>query len=136
MNSVIICAHFDLAPALLEAAEKIGGDVSKCTAIPFYEGESLEDLSEKIKNVIERDLTKGLTPIIAVDLFGGTPYNAALFATSQIEKTEINIVTGINLPLLIDIIIKSSFSEENIDLEASVNEAKDTVRIINYKEIL
>ena len=60
-----------------------------------------DDNIEKIKNLIEKKMKKlnqGKGVLILTDMFGGTPSNLAL---TFLKEGEIEVITGINLPILL-----------------------------------
>ncbi len=71
-----------------------------------------EDNIEKIKNIIEKKIkklnsNKGI--LILTDMFGGTPSNLAL---TFLKENEIEVITGINLPML----LKLQFIKDDYNL--------------------
>lgn len=78
--------------------------------VTFEPGESVNGLVEKYKAVLETiDWTDGL--IFLVDLFGGSPYNAASRIVVRYEKMD--IVTGVNLPMIVDLLTNRGL--ENVE---------------------
>jgi PTS system mannose-specific IIA component len=93
----LVVTHGQLGQELLAAAEMIIGEVSHMAAVSVGwrvdVSESKKDIEQAIKSV---DQGKGV--IILTDTFGGTPSNIAL---SFLKKGELEIVTGVNLPMVI-----------------------------------
>ena len=97
MIGVVIATHGNLANELLETAKFIIGDVSSVTAVTLAPSASIETIQKNIKDAI-REVDKGRGVIILTDMFGGTPSNIAL---SFLEKGKVDVITGVNLPMLI-----------------------------------
>lgn len=99
MIHIIISGHGDISTGILSASNMIFGEQEHVVAIPFENDEGLEDLQSKysdaIKNVPSTDEV-----LFLVDVFGGTPYNAASQMIYQFENMD--MVTGVNLPILLE----------------------------------
>lgn len=99
MQQVILIAHGKLAQEMKNSAEMIFGELANFTPIAFLNGEGLETLQEKIEKVIAS--TEGSTLILA-DLFCGTPYNASCAIAMKQKDREIEIVSGMSLPIILE----------------------------------
>ncbi|QCX33972.1 PTS sugar transporter subunit IIA [Caloramator sp. E03] len=98
MVGIIIVSHGNYAEALYESIKMLYGEQEKIETINFKTGESIEDLKEKINLAKERLKTE--YTLILVDILGGSPYNV-----SSLEIDEkLNVITGFNMPMLLDII--------------------------------
>lgn len=99
MINVIFCAHGHLATAMLYSVEMVFGDAKATTPLEFERGENADDLIKKMEAVIS---DKSDEPwLIAVDLMGGSPYNAA--ANLAMHNPNIQLVTGLSLPIALEI---------------------------------
>ncbi|WP_297077375.1 mannose/fructose/sorbose PTS transporter subunit IIA [uncultured Enterococcus sp.] len=99
MMNIIISGHGAFSTGLLDALHMIFGTDESIVAVPFYKNEGIPQLQEKYLHVMEQfDPTDEL--LFLVDLFGGTPYNAATQLVYTREKTD--VVTGVSLPLLLE----------------------------------
>ena len=65
------------------------------------------------------DMSNGV--VIATDMFGGTPSNLAI---SAMEGAKIDVIAGINLPML----IKLASIRDDVSLEQAVTQAQDAGR--------
>jgi len=97
MVGLIIVAHFNLAREMAAAVELIVGKQEQLTPIDIFPNEDMEDIRKKIANSI-KNVDSGDGVIILTDMFGGTPSNMSL---SFLEEGKIEVVTGVNLPMLI-----------------------------------
>jgi PTS system mannose-specific IIA component len=97
MIGVVIATHGNLANELLDTAKFIIGDVSSVAAVTLDPSASIETFQKSIKDAI-REVDKGSGVIILTDMFGGTPSNIAL---SFLEKGKVDVITGVNLPMLV-----------------------------------
>ena len=97
MVGIIIAAHGNLAQELLETTQFIVGDVENIVALTIDPSKQVEKLKATIAKAI-RQVDQGEGVLILTDMFGGTPSNIAL---TFLEKGKVDIVTGVNLPMLI-----------------------------------
>jgi PTS system mannose-specific IIA component len=93
----LIVTHGKLAYELLSAAQKIEAHTGVIEAVPLEWTDTVDEAREKIRQALERIGTAGGV-IIFTDMFGGTPSNISL---SFLEKNHIEIVTGVNLPMIV-----------------------------------
>ena len=97
MIGLLVITHCQLAKELLEAAEFIVGPLEavECIAIDTSkDGKISRDMIEKKIG----SLDQGAGVLVLTDMFGGTPSNLAL---SFLQKDTVEVVTGINLPMVI-----------------------------------
>ncbi len=97
MIGVVVVTHGQLATELVHAAETIVGDLPNFHAVSIGWHEDVQDAREAIAGAIERVRRPGGV-LIATDMFGGTPSNLGI---TFLEQDKIEIVTGVNLPMLI-----------------------------------
>lgn len=93
----LIVTHGKLAYELLNAAQKIENNIGIVEAVPLEWTDTVDEAREKIRLALER-LSSASGIIIFTDMFGGTPSNISL---SFLEKDRVEIVTGVNLPMIV-----------------------------------
>ena len=94
---VVVVTHGQLATELLNAAETIVGDLPRFAAVSIGWHEDMRVARDAIERAIARvDAGGGL--LLLTDMFGGTPANLGL---SFLESGRVEVVTGVNLPMLI-----------------------------------
>ena len=93
----LIVTHGNLAHELLNAARQIEADVAGIEAVPLEWSDTVDEAREKIAAALGR-MGEGRGVIIFTDMFGGTPSNISL---SFLEHGRIEIVTGVNLPMVV-----------------------------------
>ena len=107
MVDIIVGTHGSFSTQILRSAQMIFGKQENVSSVTFETGEGLEDLVEKYKNESEKlDCKDGV--LFLVDLFGGSPFNAASRIVSQNDNMD--VLTGINLPMLLEVYGARSFS--------------------------
>lgn len=99
MIGALVVSHGHLARELVAAAEMIVGEISYIQAVSIGWHDDVNDARKEIeKRITEVDQGSGV--LILTDMFGGTPSNIA-FSFHEPEK--IDVVTGVNLPMIIKI---------------------------------
>lgn len=98
---IILAAHGNLSVEMKNTAEMIFGKLKECSIITFIPGENTETLKTKFNELIN-NFNKDEKILIIVDLFGGSPYNAAFEVA--MKNNNIEILTGLSVPMLLDIL--------------------------------
>ena len=97
MIGSVIVSHGKLAEELLNALNIILGEVVNMEAISIGWYDDVEESKKRINKSLKRvDQKNGV--VIFTDMFGGTPSNLSL---SFLEDGQVEIITGVNLPMLI-----------------------------------
>ena len=97
MIGVVIVTHRNLGEEFLRTAEEIVGELPGVEVVSIRASEKIDKARGKIEAAI-RTVDKGSGVLIFTDMFGGTPSNLGL---SFLEKESLEVITGINLPMLI-----------------------------------
>jgi len=97
MTGLVLVTHAGLAGALKSAAEMIVGSIDMCASVEVIPGEHADEIMARVVSAVEAVSADGA--IIMTDLFGGTPSNMAM---SFLEEGRIEVLTGVNLPMLIE----------------------------------
>ena len=120
MIGVVVVTHGQLAIELVNAAEMIVGDLPQFTAVSIGWHDDVNDAREEIVQAIER--VRGEEGVLLLtDMFGGTPSNLGM---TFLEKDRIEVVTGVNLPML----IKLAGLQRSSDLLAVARNLRDDGR--------
>ena len=93
----IIVSHCKLAEELLNALNIILGEVVNIEAISIGWYDDVEESKKKINHSLQK-VNKKNGVVIFTDMFGGTPSNLSF---SFLMDNQIEIITGVNLPMLI-----------------------------------
>ena len=98
MIGIVVVTHSQLGAALIETAEFIMNAKPQHTvAVSINVKENVDDLRDKISKAIKQvDAGKGI--LILTDMFGGSPSNLSY---SFLEDGRVEVISGVNLPLLI-----------------------------------
>ena len=97
MVGALVVTHGNLAQELVRAAKTIVGEASSLLAVPIDCDDDVTQAQDAIGKALKQvDQGKGV--LILTDMFGGTPTNISL---TFLEPGRVEIITGINLPMLI-----------------------------------
>jgi PTS system mannose-specific IIA component len=99
MIGIVLAAHGSLPEALLDSTRMIYGEPIQTATVALMPGDSLEGLIERLRAAAE-EVNRGDGVLILLDMFGGTPANAAALISRQIDN--VYAVTGANLPMLLE----------------------------------
>ena len=94
---LLVVSHGNFAMELVRAAETVVGQIPGLGALSIGWDDDADVAAKSIEDAARR-LNRGHGVLLLTDMFGGTPTNLAL---SLLEAGTIEIVTGVNLPMLI-----------------------------------
>ena len=97
MIGMILVTHGNLAAEFVHAMEHVVGRQEDVATVCIGPSDDMEQRRREIANAIAR-VDSGSGAIILTDLFGGTPSNLAI---SLMQAGRIEVIAGINLPMLI-----------------------------------
>ena len=119
-RAVLVITHGEFGIELVKSAEMIMGPQENVEALALRPGNSVDDLRSDANAIVEKNNEKGLETIVLVDLLGGSPSNVAL---SLLGKNDLNILTGVNMPMLIELL---SFYQIEKDTNKLIETVKQT----------
>lgn len=99
MVAIIVAGHGRIAAGMVEAAKMIFGGKPELEAITFENKEGIEDLKRHYQSALVKFRSEKEV-LFLIDIFGGSPYNAAI--QLAYGKKGIEVLTGVNLPLLLE----------------------------------
>lgn len=133
MVGIILASHGEFANGIFQSGSMIFGEqanVKPCTLMP---SEGPEDVRKKMEDAIA-SFENQEEVLFLVDLWGGTPFNQAS-ALLDGHEDKWAIVTGLNLPMLIETYASRMSMETAHEIAAHVLQtAKEGVQI-NPKEL-
>ena len=97
MIGLVLVTHGRLASEFIVAMEHVVGAQERIAAICIGPDDDIERRRKDIARAIGK-VDDGSGVIILTDLFGGTPSNLAI---SVIHQGKIEVIAGVNLPMLI-----------------------------------
>ena len=122
MIGLILVTHGHLADQFVDAMEHVVGEQEAIVTVCIGPNDDMEQRrSEIVEAIAKVDAGKGV--IILTDLFGGTPSNLAI---SLLEAGKVEVIAGINLPML----IRLAGARKSMDVTKAVAAAQEAGR--NY----
>jgi PTS system mannose-specific IIA component len=94
---VVIVTHYRLGEEFLQALRLIVPDGPPFKAVSIDPKQSVDEMRRAIAEAL-RATEQGEGVLILTDMFGGTPSNISL---SFLKEHRVEVVTGVNLPMLI-----------------------------------
>jgi mannose PTS system EIIA component len=120
MIGMVLVTHGRLAAEFIAALEHVVGPQTNIAAVCIGPEDDMERRRQDILRAIgEVDAGGGV--VLLTDMFGGTPSNLAI---SVMDKAKVEVIAGINLPML----IKLAKVRETCPLETAVAAAQEAGR--------
>ncbi|MBN1469847.1 MAG: PTS mannose transporter subunit IID [Fusobacteriaceae bacterium] len=132
MINLIVATHGEMSKYVVELSKMVLGDYEMLDFVTFLPGEGTDDLVKKYKEIFEKNNNlHGY--LFLVDIFGGSPYNAASIISAENENMD--IITGVNVPMLLELLD----ARENTDnlkelVDIAIEAGKSQIK--SFKEIL
>ena len=97
MTGMVLVTHGRLAAEFIAALEHVVGPQRNVAAVCIGPDDDMEMRRKEIIDSVER-VNDGGGVVVLTDMFGGTPSNLAI---SIMDKGPIEVIAGVNLPMLI-----------------------------------
>ena len=120
MIGVVLVTHGQLAEEFRHAVEHVVGPQEQMEAVAIGADDDIEQRRRDIIAAVAKVET-GSGVIVLTDMFGGTPSNLAI---SVMETGRVEVVAGMNLPML----IKLSSVRKGDDIATAVEQAQTAGR--------
>ncbi|MEO9600739.1 PTS sugar transporter subunit IIA [Parasphingorhabdus sp.] len=117
MIGLVLVTHGHLATEFVIAMEHVVGAQKAIAAIGIGARDDMEERRQEIADSIAK-VDSGEGVIILTDLFGGTPSNLAI---SLMEKDKVEVIAGVNLPML----IRLDGARKCMDIASAIAAAKE-----------
>ncbi|WP_085809842.1 PTS sugar transporter subunit IIA [Sphingomonas sp. TZW2008] len=120
MIGLVLVTHGRLADEFVTAMEHVVGPQTQVRTVAIGPDDDMEARRADIRTAIA-DVDAGRGVIVLTDLFGGTPSNLAI---SLMERGRIEVIAGINLPML----IRLESARRKLGVAAAVAAAREAGR--------
>ncbi len=120
MIGLVLVTHGRLAEEFALAMQHVVGPQTQIATISIGAEDDIEQRRQDIVAAVQA-MDTGNGVIILTDMFGGTPSNLAI---STLERPGVEVIAGVNLPML----IKLAGVRDQDDLAAAVEAAQDAGR--------
>ncbi|PHR16788.1 MAG: PTS fructose transporter subunit IIA [Sphingopyxis sp.] len=117
MIGLVLVTHGHLATEFVIAMEHVVGPQKAIAAIGIGARDDMEVRRREIADCVAK-VDSGDGVIILTDLFGGTPSNLAI---SLMEKGKVEVIAGVNLPML----IRLDGARKSMDVVSAIAAAKE-----------
>jgi PTS system mannose-specific IIB component len=129
---IVIASHGEFAAGIKQSGSMIFGEQEKVQVVTFMPSEGPTDLHAKIEAAIATFDAEDEVLVLA-DLWSGSPFNQASAVMGENPERKIAIITGLNLPMLIQ-----AYTERMMDASAGVDkvvanimkEAKGGIKVL------
>ncbi len=101
MVGFVLTGHGQFSNGLASAIDMVAGDQEAFKVVPF-EGSQAATYGDDLRQAIVELSESCEGVLVFVDLLGGTPFNQAMMIAQDVENLQ--IVTGTNLPMLIELL--------------------------------
>ncbi len=131
--AIMIATHGVAAEQLLKTTEMLIGEQDNVATIDFVPGENAETIMTKYQEKLSTTLSHCDEVLFLVDTWGGSPFNAANRVADG--KPNMDIVTGVNVPMLVETFMARDDGPTLPELVAIALETGRTgVRALRYEE--
>ena len=118
---ILVIGHGRFAEGIKSAAQIIVGDLSEVTFMNTY----IDDIDFHVE--LDKYFSNNTNILVLTDLFGGSVNQAIM---QYITKENIEIITGVNIPLVLEILL-SNITGKNLDIREIVSNAKEQIMFVN-----
>ena len=132
---VVIVTHYQIGAEFLHALRLIVPNAPDFLSVSIDPTQSVDEMRRLIQQALKR-ADSGAGVLVLTDMFGGTPSNMSL---SFVEETGVEVVTGLNLPMLIKLATLSedktleelatfikSYGQRNISVASEILPERDS----------
>ncbi|MBG51198.1 MAG: PTS sugar transporter subunit IIA [Alphaproteobacteria bacterium] len=120
MIGLVLVTHGQLANQFVAAMEHVVGPQAQVISICIGPDDDMEQRRKDILDAVDA-VEEGDGVILLTDMFGGTPSNLAI---SIMDKAKVEVIAGINLPML----IKLASVRDTMKLADAVEQAQESGR--------
>ena len=118
---ILVIGHGRFAEGVKSAAQIIVGNLSEVTFMNTY----VDDIDFHVE--LDKYFSNNTNILVLTDLFGGSVNQAIM---QYITKENIEIITGVNIPLVLEILL-SNITGKNLDIREIVSNAKEQIMFVN-----
>ena len=124
MLKIILITHGAFSQGLRSSVELILGKQEKITTFSVSENCNTEALKDDLQSELELAIAAGEEVVFLSDVFFGTPFN---LITPLMENYKFHHITGVNLPLLIEIVSNQDTNDVSAMLKEALSTAKEAM---------
>jgi len=125
MIGLVLVTHGRLAEEFRHAVEHVVGPQQSFETVSIGADDDMEERRREIVDAVAR-ADGGAGVIILTDMFGGTPSNLAI---SVMETGRVEVIAGMNLPMLIKLTSVRSGDDMAVALEGAQNAGRKYINV-------
>lgn len=128
---IIIASHGEFAAGIHQSGSMIFGEQDKVQVVTFMPSEGPDDLYAKLNAAVDAfDADDEI--LVLADLWSGSPFNQASRVAGENPDRKFAIITGLNLPMLIQAYTERMINAAGVEEVAAniIKEAKDGVKVL------
>ncbi|WP_187969658.1 PTS sugar transporter subunit IIA [Aquibium microcysteis] len=125
MIGLVLVTHGRLAEEFRHAVEHVVGPQQSFETVSIGADDDMEERRREIVDAVAR-ADGGAGVIILTDMFGGTPSNLAI---SVMETGRVEVIAGMNLPMLIKLTSVRSGDDMAAALEGAQNAGRKYINV-------
>ena len=118
MIGMVLVTHGALAREFVNAMEHVVGKQEQIGSICIFADDDMEARREDIAAAIQ-EVDSGEGVIVLTDMFGGTPSNLAISLMGAERSSAVEVIAGMNLPMLMRLASVRSEMEPASAIEAA-----------------
>ena len=132
MIGILLLSHGPLSEGIAGSLMMITGKAENVSYLGLTPGTTSETFTEKIELEISK-LDNGQGVLVITDILGGSPFNAAC----QLTRThDIEVITGLNLPMVLCAIFERNGDTSLVDLaKLVVNEGQKSIKHFEFQSV-
>jgi PTS system mannose-specific IIA component len=125
MIGLVLVTHGSLAREFIAATEHVVGPQRNMVAICIGPDDDMDSRREEILETVRR-VDEGDGVIVLTDMFGGTPSNLAI---SIIDKAPVEVIAGVNLPMLIRLVTVRGTDPLSVAIEKAQDAGRKYIHV-------
>jgi PTS system N-acetylgalactosamine-specific IIA component len=134
MIGVIVTGHGKFASGMESALKLLAGRPEKFTSVDFRQEDTIDDLEFRLRDAI-RDMSECTGILILADIYEGAPYRESIEMKEKMAPQKIEVVTGVNLGMLMQVNLSRGYVSDVSDLaDLAIMEGKKQVLKYEYSE--
>ena len=131
MTVIYIITHGEMGKYIVDTSRMIIGKYENIKSYSLMPGVSVDELKVTIIEEIYKDLEEEKDILIMLDVIGGSPFNMII---PFLKEKNIECVTGINLPMLLEVLINRD--KKNLKELAKLAYKEGRNGVVNLREML
>lgn len=132
---LLLVSHRGIATGMKSAIAMVMGPAAdQITAMELTEEEGIERFSQRLEEYLVTWLAQGKRGLALADLRGGTPYNQSeLLLAKHGLKGQARVISGMNLPMVVDAVLRNVDVCSTDELTDLVQNAKDGIMCLELE---